>query len=133
LDAKFAVECPNPQNSLLISLLAGDPQVCKHRRDADAGSEVLEHKHFRSTLADRQEAVEFLVRVSGPIPPRALAPALFVGDVEVFESEAMGDNVYRFLALDPARLKRGAAIGWGWLNTSRRERKSTRFRFEPEQ
>jgi hypothetical protein len=91
-----------------------------------------EHKHFRSTLADRQEAVEFLVRVSGPIPSRALAPALFVGDVQVFESEAMGENVYRFLALDPARLNRGAAIGWGWLNTPRRERKSTRFRFEPE-
>ncbi len=36
-------------------------------------------RNFKSALADYKEAVEFLVRTSGPIPARALGAALFVG------------------------------------------------------
>lgn len=89
-----------------------------------------EHKFFRSALAEHKEATEFLVRLSGPVPIRALGPAVFVGEIQVAESEAVEDNLYRFYAFDPQRLEPGAAIAWGWLDAPRSERKQTRFRFE---
>ena len=89
-----------------------------------------EHKHFRSALPDRREAVEFLVRTSGPIPARALGPALFVGDVEVAESQEAGENLYRFFAFDLDRLKPRAPIAWGWLGAKRNERIRTKHRYE---
>ena len=45
-----------------------------------------QHKYFRSALAEHTEATEFLVRLSGPVPIRALGPALFVGDTQVAEA-----------------------------------------------
>jgi hypothetical protein len=92
-----------------------------------------EYKYFRSALADYKEAVEFLVRLNGPIPMRALGPALFVGDVQVSEAEAVDEYLYRFLAFDSKRFKRGAAIAWGWNNATKPERQPTNFRFEPAQ
>ena len=89
-----------------------------------------EHKHFRSALPDRREAVEFLVRTRGPIPARALGPALFVGDVEVAESEQAGENLYRFFAFDLERLKPRAPIAWGWMDAKRDDRMRTKFRYE---
>jgi len=89
-----------------------------------------EHKYFRSVLADRKEATEFLVRLSGPVPARALGPALFIGDTQVAESEAVEDNVYRFLAFEHQRLEPGAPIAWGWLDAPPEERKRTKSRFE---
>jgi hypothetical protein len=94
------------------------------------GVRAPEHKHFRSALPDRREAVEFLVRTSGPIPARALGPALFVGDVEVAESQEAGENLYRFFAFDLDRLKLRAPIAWGWLGPKRNERIRTKYRYE---
>lgn len=95
-----------------------------------ASFEPRKHKHFRSELADRSEAVEFIVRLKGPIPARALAPALFVGGVRIIESEALGKNEHRFVALSPDELKRGAAISWGWLDSRPADRQRTKFRFD---
>src|SRR5215813_2191221 len=88
------------------------------------------HKHFRSALPDRRDAVEFLVRTSGPIPARALGPALFVGDVEVAESQEAGENLYRFFAFDLDRLKSRAPIAFGWMGATKSERIRTKFRYE---
>jgi hypothetical protein len=74
--------------------------------------------------------VEFLVRTSGPIPARALGPALFVGDVQVAESHEAGENLYRFLAFDLERLKPRAPIAWGWLDAKRNERIRTKYKYE---
>lgn len=88
------------------------------------------HKHFKSALADYKEAVEFLVRTSGPIPARALGPVLFVGDVQVTESEPVENNLYRFLALEIERLEPRAAISWGWEDAAAAQRYRTKFRYE---
>ena len=69
------------------------------------------------------------MRLSGPVPIRALGPALFVGETQVAEFEAVEDNLYRFHAFDHQRLERGAPIAWGWLDAPPDERKRTRFRF----
>lgn len=86
-------------------------------------------RNFKSSLSKYKEAVEFLVHTSGPIPARALGPALFVGDVQVIESQQVEGNVYRFLAFDLERLQPGAPIGWAWINTPEEQRKETRFRY----
>ena len=44
------------------------------------------------------EAIEFQVTTSADFPIRALAPALFVGDVAVTESERVGNRKYRFVS-----------------------------------
>jgi hypothetical protein len=88
-----------------------------------------QHKHFRSALADYGEAIEFLVQVSGPIPARALGPALFVGDVPVIESEPVDEYVLRFLAFNVEGLKSDAAIAWGWTDMPKKERRRTKFRY----
>jgi hypothetical protein len=87
-------------------------------------------RNFESALSGYKEAVEFMVQTSGPIPARALGPALFVGDVRVVESEPAGEDRYRFLAFDLERLERGAPIGWGWLDAPESERKRTKFRYQ---
>jgi len=87
-------------------------------------------RNFKSVLAEYKEAVEFMVRTNGPIPARALGAALFVGDAQVIESQQKENNLYRFLAFDLDRLKPGAPISWGWINTPKEQRQRTKFRYE---
>ncbi|WP_440947794.1 hypothetical protein ACSAZL_05965 [Methanosarcina sp. T3] len=89
-----------------------------------------ERRNFESSLARYKEAVEFLVSTDGPVPARALGPALFVGDVKVIESQKVGENLYRFLVFDSSRLRSGAPISWGWISDQKGERRVTRFRYE---
>jgi hypothetical protein len=86
-------------------------------------------QNFKSALSEHKEAVEFLVRTSGPIPVRALGPAIFVGDVQIVESQQVGDNLYRFLAFDIKRLKPGEPIRWGWINAPKGQQQVTKFRY----
>ncbi|MEO8286559.1 MAG: hypothetical protein ABI670_09005 [Chloroflexota bacterium] len=92
--------------------------------------EAPQHRNFRSALSEYRQAVEFLVRTSGPVPARALSPALFIGDVQVIENQQIGENLYRFLAFEPQRLEPGSPIGWGWLNSPREQRQLTNFPYE---
>lgn len=87
-------------------------------------------QNFKSALSEYKEAVEFLVRTSGPIPARGLGPAIFVGDVQVIESQQVSDNLYSFLAFDIKRLKPGEPIRWGWINTPKEQQQMTKFRYE---
>jgi hypothetical protein len=119
-----------------MPLVAGNPQENRNLPDVvdiairRVPFTARRYKHFRSALARHKEAVEFMVRLSGPVPIRALGPALFVGDVSVSEAEAVEDKLYRFLAFDIARLKAGAPITFGWNNASESQRKDTGFRFD---
>jgi hypothetical protein len=81
-------------------------------------------------VIEATEAVEFLVRTNEEVPVRTLGPALFVGTIEVNESEHVGPNLYRFVAYEPARLRRGATISVGWSGAGRTHRKRTHFRYE---
>lgn len=87
-------------------------------------------RNFESALANVNEAVEFLVQTSGPIPIRALGPALFVGDVQVTESQQVGENEYRFLAYNIDQLKPGAPIRFGWINDPESERRETPYQYQ---
>jgi hypothetical protein len=92
--------------------------------------EPPKHRNFTSALAEYREAVEFLVQTNGPIPARALSPALFIGDVRVIESQQVGENLYRFLAFEPQRLEPGTSIGWGWLDSPTEQLQITKFPYE---
>ena len=87
-------------------------------------------RHSKSTLAGYKEAIEFLVKTSGPIPARAMGPALFIDDVQVIESMKIDNNLYRFLAFDPKRLKSGASISLGWIGTPKEQLRKTMFRYK---
>src|SRR5262245_4144708 len=73
-----------------------------------------DHRNFRSALPVQRDAVEFTVRTDRPFPVRALGPALYVGAAAVVECEAVELTLYRFVAFDPAALRRGAPIRLGW-------------------
>ena len=49
-------------------------------------------EHFDSSVSKHREAVEFTVETEGQIPVRAYGPALFVGDVEVNQSERVAET-----------------------------------------
>jgi len=89
-------------------------------------------EHFESSLARYREAVEFLVETEGPVPVRAYGPALFVGDIEVNQSERVGDTTWRLLAFEPERFEVGAPISWGWMKDPDAARQPTRFRYDME-
>lgn len=61
-----------------------------------------------------EEAQCVTIETDGEFPVRSAAPVLFVGDVPLTESEAAGDNYYRFLVLHDEQLAEGATIGLGW-------------------
>lgn len=88
--------------------------------------------HFQSALARYKEAVEFIVETDGEVPVRAYGPALFVGDVEVNQSEHVGKTTWRLLAFEPERLERGAPISWGWMKDPEPDRQRTKYLYEPE-
>jgi hypothetical protein len=94
--------------------------------------EAPQLEHFRSSLAQFREAIEFIVETEGEVPTRAYGPALFVGGVEVSHSERIGETTWRFLAFEPDRLKPDAPISWGWMRDMRRSRARTGFRYRLE-
>jgi hypothetical protein len=86
--------------------------------------------NFDSALPRTADAVEFVVTTAGPIPARALGPALFVGETAVTEVTQIAPDTYRFVALTREGLDIGAPISLGWAGDSPEEVKETRFRFE---
>jgi len=91
--------------------------------------EPPKREHFESSLRSK-EAIEFIVETDGEIPARAHGPALFIGDVEVNQSERVGKMTWRLLAFEPERLKPGAPISWGWMKDPESARRPTPFRYE---
>jgi hypothetical protein len=92
--------------------------------------EAPKHEHLRSSLERYHEAIEFIVETDGPVPARDYGPALFVGDVEVNQSERIDETTWRLLAFDQTRLSLGAPISWGWMKDPERLRQRTPFRYE---
>lgn len=88
-------------------------------------------RNFDSKLPRLDTTVEFLVETEEPIPIRALAPVLYVGEVAVTEVSADDPTHYRFIALRPSDLDDGAPITLGWSGQPGNERLATTFRFEP--
>lgn len=79
------------------------------------------------------DAVEITIQTDGPIPERALAPVLFVGDEQLTESEPAGVLRYRFFGFEPDRLREGAPLALGWtVANSPRVESGFRFRIQGE-
>lgn len=76
-----------------------------------------------------RDVIAFDVETSGDVPARGYGPALFVGDVEVGQSERLGATSWRFLAARPDRLAAGAPIHWGWMKARPEDRRRTAFTF----
>jgi hypothetical protein len=89
-------------------------------------------EYFKSSLERYTHAIEFVVETDGPVPVRAYGPALFIGDVEVNQSERVDDTTWRLLAFEPVRLKTGAPISWGWMKDPKPARQRTKFRYRVE-
>jgi hypothetical protein len=89
-------------------------------------------QHFESKLARYKEAIEFIVQTDAPLPIRAYGPALFIGNIEINNSEVTGETTLRFLHFEPEGLKSGARISWGWMKDRPKDRLRTGFRYELE-
>jgi hypothetical protein len=87
-------------------------------------------KHFESRLGRQQGVIEFIVETVGEVPVRNYGPALFVGGVEVHQSERLDHSTWRFIELQPERLELGSLITWGWMKDPPDARQQTPFRFE---
>jgi len=87
-------------------------------------------RYFESSLSRYDQAIEFIVETDEPVPTRAYGPALFVGNVEVHNSELIDETTWRFLHFEPQTLKPGAPISWGWMKDPRKKRVRTDFRYE---
>jgi hypothetical protein len=89
-------------------------------------------RHSVPTRSAPSIAIEFLVETDGDVPVRAYGPALFVGGVEVNQSERIGPTTWRLLAFDYEHLTPGSPIKWGWMKAPASARASTRFRYKIE-
>lgn len=92
--------------------------------------EPPKRRNFSSELPALASTVEFVVETASPIPIRALAPVLYVGDTPVTEVFADDETHYRFVALRPDDLREGEPITVGWSGARGEERVDTGLRFE---
>lgn len=63
------------------------------------------------------EAGEVEVQFEDDPPIRALAPAVWVGDVLLTEGSRVGEGRFVFIAPDPAALPRGGRVAVGWAGS----------------
>jgi hypothetical protein len=87
-------------------------------------------EYFESSLSRHKQAIEFIIETDGVVPTRAYGPALFVGNIEISNSERTGKTTWRFLEFEPERLKAGAPISWGWMKDPEKNRLRTEFHYE---
>jgi len=90
--------------------------------------EAPRHRNFTSSLSSG-DGVEFIVKTDGPIPGRALGPALYVGETPVTEMTEAGPNIYRFVAPSRERLTQDAPIILSWTGQRPTDSKSAAFRY----
>jgi hypothetical protein len=77
------------------------------------------------------EAIEIVVRTDGPIPVRALSPALFVGDVQVAENAREDDTTYRFFADEELPPDAPIVLGWVGQPPPPEHRAAAGYRYRP--
>ena len=87
-------------------------------------------RYFKSTFSKYSKAIEFKVTTDGPIPVRALSPALYVGKIPVIEGEVITENVYRFLAFETNELIDNEPIYFGWYGDPEEPREKTNFTYK---
>jgi hypothetical protein len=89
-------------------------------------------RNFASALDRRDQAIEFTVETSDPLPlDDDVVPVLYVGDAMVTEMRVVDKNQYVFIAHDERRLEANAPIALGYPGTPIQARARTERRFEP--
>ena len=89
-------------------------------------------RNFESPLTAAREAVEFVVRLTAPLPARGLGPVLWVGEKRLTESESVDKEgkEFRFWSFERAGLKEGAPISLVWMGEKpRREKGKAKFTY----
>jgi hypothetical protein len=114
--APFSLDLP-PIRKLQIRRISFDPPKLEY---------------FESSLSRYKGAIEFIAETDGEVPVRAYGPALFVGDVELNQSERVGKTTWRWLVFEPEHLEAGAPISWGWMKDPETARQRTKFRYKVE-
>jgi hypothetical protein len=91
-------------------------------------------RNFANPIEAAQDAVEVVVILKSPMPARALAPVLYVGEARLTESEAIdkeGKQV-RFWAFDRSKLRAGAPIMLVWTGeVPPKATKKAKFTYSP--
>jgi len=70
------------------------------------------------------------VQTDAPIPVRALGPVLYVGSTPVTEVREDDPTHYRFIALEPDALERGAPLRLAWSGQPPAEDQDIGSRYE---
>jgi hypothetical protein len=95
-------------------------------------AEFRPHKtrNFKSPLVPVKNAVEIVITLKSPMPIRAMAPVLYVGDIALTESEPVDKTELniRFWALEPEKLPEHAPISMAWTGSGQ-EKRETKFSF----
>lgn len=75
-------------------------------------------RNFKALDTPPASAVEIVVTLAAPLPIRAAAPVLLVGETKLTESEALDaeGRQIRFWSAGPAKLEPGAPIALTWSN-----------------
>jgi hypothetical protein len=93
-------------------------------------------RNFKTPIEARRDAVEIVVSLKSPMPVRALAPVLYVGDTRLTESEAVDKEgkQLRFWALDPSKLRTGAPLVMLWTGEvpqKQQKQQKAKFTYTP--
>lgn len=81
-------------------------------------------------ILEVREGLEILVQLSAPLLPRAKTPALYIGDTPITYYETAGENLYRFIAINPSALQANAPIAMGWPQLPKTQLLASNFRFQ---
>jgi hypothetical protein len=81
-------------------------------------------------VVELAEAGEVVVEFAADPPIRALAPAVWIGDVPLTEFDRVAEGRYVFIAPDPRQLKPGAKVEIGWAGSGLGQRFPTGQRFD---
>lgn len=95
--------------------------------------EAPHYEFIDSIYADVTETLAFDVVIEGEIrDDQAVAPALYVGEVQIMHIEKLDENAYRYRAFpdEEERMEDGAVISVGWPGLPQ-EKVETEFRYSP--
>lgn len=82
------------------------------------------------TTVSFDDAVEIWVQMDGPIPTRAVSPALLVGSIPITNCRSLDSELYVFTAYEHQNLNAGDALALTW-SAPGAELVTTTFVYQP--
>lgn len=88
-------------------------------------------RHFESVLSRYDEAIEFHVHTSEPLPIADVSPMLYIGQMLLTEMRGDADErEYTFYAFDEERLEEGAPIAFGYPGSPPNDASDSEYRYQ---